>query len=91
MSETQKFMGRGQLVDRLTAQTGSRDTAIALLRARGQMEAGSEKLTAAGQKRDSMTAEERAKDRALKTSATAKSTAAFKYNPKTNRATLKRR
>lgn len=86
-NETQKFMGAGQLVERLTAQTGSRDTAIALLRARGQMEATSERLTAAGQTRNAMTAEERAKDRAAKASTTTKTPAAFKYSPKTNRAT----
>ena len=34
---TQKFMGRNQLVDRLAAQVGSKDTAIAILKKRGQM------------------------------------------------------
>lgn len=84
-SESQKFMGRGQLIDRLTSQVGSRELAIGLLRDRGQMEKHSEKLTAAGEKRNNMTAAERAKDRAA--TAAGLPTTAFKYNPKTNRAT----
>jgi hypothetical protein len=87
--ETQKFMGRGQLIDRLTAQIGSREGAIAVLRQRGQMHPDSEKLTPAGEARNNMTAAERAKDRAAK--AANKSPAQFIYNPKTNTATLKRR
>jgi hypothetical protein len=86
---TQKFMGANSLVDRLAAQVGSRDLAIGLLRKRGQMEEGSEKLTAAGQARNSMTAEERAKNRASKSSG--KAASAYTYNPKTNRATLRTR
>jgi hypothetical protein len=85
---TQKFMGRGQLVDRLAAQVGNRDTAIAILKKRGQMNADGT-LTAAGQKRNMMTAEERAKDRAAKSSG--HPTKDFKYNARTNRATLKDR
>lgn len=85
--ETQKFMGRNQLVDRLAAQVGGKDTAIAILKKRGQMDdAGA--LTAAGQKRNDMTAEERAKDRASK--ASGKPARAFTYNPKTNMAKLKK-
>jgi hypothetical protein len=86
---TQKFMGANSLVDRLAAQVGSRDLAIGLLRKRGQMEEGSEKLTPAGQARNSMTAEERAKNRASKSSG--KVASAYTYNPKTNRATLRTR
>ena len=87
---TQKHMGRHQLVDRLTAQMGgNRDAAIAVLRKRGQMMRGSEKLTPAGKARDAMTAEERAKDRAAKKAGT--TPGAFTYNPKTNSAKLKRR
>lgn len=85
---TQKFMGADSLIDRLAAQVGSRDMAIGLLRKRGQMEEGSEKLTAAGQARNSMTAQERAKDRASKSGHPA---TAYTYNPKTNRATLRTR
>ena len=86
---TQKFMGANSLVDRLAEQVGSREVAIGLLRKRGQMEEGSEKLTAAGEARNSMTAEERAKDRAAKSSN--KPPKAYAYNPKTNRATLRTR
>jgi hypothetical protein len=85
---TQKHMGKNELVDRLAAQVGSRDVAIGILRARGQMHADSEELTATGQARDNMTAAERAKDRAKKR--TGKPASAFKYNPKTNSATLKK-
>lgn len=84
-SESQKFMGRGQLIDRLTSQVGSRELAVGLLRDRGQMEKNSEKLTTAGEKRNNMTAAERAKDRAA--TASGKPVTAFKYDPKTNRAT----
>jgi hypothetical protein len=88
MSETQKFMGAGQLVDRLTAQVGNRETAIKILQHRGHMDAHGN-LTAAGQARNVMTAEERAIDRASKREKHPPK--AFKYNPKTNRATLKGR
>ena len=86
---TQKFMGRGQLVDRLTAQMGgNREAAITVLRKRGQMNAHNEELTPAGQARNRMTAEERAKDRAATKEGT--TPRAFTYNPKTNVATRKR-
>ncbi len=78
--ETQKHMGRGELVDRLTAQVRDRGFAIALLKKRGDLTASGE-LTAKGESRNRMTAEERALDRADETSATAT------YNPKTNRVT----
>ena len=60
--ETQKFMGRGQLVPRLIAQVGSKNFAMNLLKQRGDMDANGN-LTAAGQERNNMTAEERALDR----------------------------
>jgi len=81
-------MGANSLVDRLTAQVGSRETALGLLRKRGHMEEHSEKLTPAGEARNNMTAEDRAKDRASKLSG--KPAAKYSYNPNTNRATLKR-
>ncbi len=84
--ETQKFMGKKQLVKRLAAQVGSKDMAIGILKKRGDM-TKSGKLTAKGKARNNMTAEERAKDRASK--ASGKPTSAFKYDPRTNRATLK--
>lgn len=83
---TQKFMGKHQLVKRLTAQTGSKSVAIGLLKKRGQMDA-SGALTAAGRARDNMTAAERAKDRAA--SKSRKAPASYKYNPRTNTAKLK--
>lgn len=85
---TQKFLGKGKLVKRLTAQVGGEGLAVALLKKRGDMTSGG-KLTARGKKRDAMTAEERAKDRAAK--AGGKPPSAFKYDSKTNRATLKDR
>lgn len=87
---TQKFMGSGQLVDRLTEQLRTQknppsDPAAAarsILQSRGQMdETGN--LTEAGHKRNQMTAAERAKDRASKQ--TGKPKTAFSYNPRTNR------
>lgn len=84
---TQKFMGKNQLIDRLTAQVGDRATALKLLEKRGHVYPGTETLTPEGQKRDNMTAEERAKDRASR--ATGKPASTFKYNPSTNRATRK--
>jgi len=86
---TQKFMGRHQLIDRLAAQIGSRETALEVLKKRGQVD-DKGNLTIAGKKRDAMTAEERALDRASTRSATGKKPTAFKYNPRTNSATLKK-
>lgn len=85
---TQKHMGKNQLVDRLAAQVGSREMAIGILQKRGHLKPGTETLTEAGKKRDAMTAEERAKDRASKR--TGEKSSAFSYNPRTNRATKKR-
>lgn len=83
---TQKFMGAGQLIDRLAAQVGSKDMAIGILQKRGHVDAKGN-LTTAGKARDSMTAEERALDRSAKKQQ--RPAKAFKYDPKTNRATLK--
>ena len=85
---TQKFMGRNQLIDRLAAQVGDRDMAIGILQKRGHLKADGKTLTVEGQKRNMMTAQERAIDRAVKrTGETAKN---FKYDPKTNRATFRK-
>jgi hypothetical protein len=78
-------MGANQMLERLTAQTGSREMAIGLLRDRGQMEKDSEKWTPEGAKRNAMTAAERAKDR--EATRTGLPASYFKYDPKTNRAT----
>lgn len=92
---TQKFMGKNMMVDRLTEQlrTGGlkgdpRAAAMSILKNRGHVNSKGE-LTAAGKKRDAMTAEERAIDRSVKR--TGRKESEFTYNPKTNRATLKRR
>lgn len=83
---TQKHMGRGSLIKRLTAQVGSEKEAIAILKKRGHMD-DEGKLTAKGRERDRMTAEERAKDRASKVSG--RSASAYTFSPKTNSARLK--
>jgi len=85
---TQKFMGKHQLVNRLAAQVGSKQLAVNILEKRGDLKSDGKTLTTKGKKRDNMTAEERAKDRAK--TKTGKSTTAFKYDPKTNRATLRK-
>lgn len=82
---TQKFMGRGQLIDRLTAQVGDRKLAIGILQKRGHLKADGKTLTKEGMKRNAMTAAERAKERASKRSG--KPSTQFTYNPKTNTAT----
>ena len=79
---TQKFMGRGQLLERLTAQVGDRQKAIGILQKRGHLKADGKTYTAEGMKRNMMTAEERAKDRAAKQ--TGRPAKDFSYNPKTN-------
>ena len=80
---TQKAMGKGQLIDRLSAQVGSRSLAINILKKRGDIKADGKTLTVHGKKRNAMTAEERAKDRASK--ATGKPASGFTYNASTNR------
>jgi len=79
---TQKFMGKGQLIERLTAQVGSRKLAIGILQKRGDLKADGKTYTEKGMKRNAMTAEERAKDRASKR--TGLPASKFSYNPKTN-------
>lgn len=83
-----KHTGRHQLIDRLSDQVGSRDEAIKILIARGHLEKDGKTLTAEGKRRDNMTAAERAIDRAMKASGN-KNPNAYRYDPKTNRATLK--
>jgi hypothetical protein len=82
--ETQKAMGRGQLVDRLAAQVGSKNMAVGILKKRGDLKQDGKTLTNKGSKRDAMTAAERAKDRAAKRSGGQPSE--FSYDPVTNRA-----
>ena len=79
---TQKFMGRGQLLERLTAQVGDRQKAIGILQSRGHLEADGKTYTVEGMRRNMMTAEERAKDRASKY--TGRATQDFDYNSQDN-------
>jgi hypothetical protein len=81
-------MGKDQLVSRLAAQVGSINQAKTILIKRGDMNPDGKTLTAKGMKRNAMTASERAVDRAAKASGKPKSN--YKYNPLTNRATLKK-
>jgi hypothetical protein len=80
-AHTQKAMGKGQLIERLSAQVGSRKQALNILKKRGDVDS-SGKLTSKGKTRDNMTAAERAKDRAAKRSGGSPSD--YTYNPKTN-------
>ena len=84
--QTQEYMGRNQLLQRLTAQVGDEGLARSILIKRGHMTPEG-KLTAAGHARSMMTAEERAVDRAVQRSG--RSHSEYKYDPQTNRATLK--
>lgn len=60
------LLDRGQLINRLTAQVGSKAKAISILQKRGHLAADGKTLTPEGQKRNAMTASERAIDRAVK-------------------------
>lgn len=83
-----------KIVDRLARQLRSKGNknsygmAVALLMKAGVLDRHG-KLTAKGKKRNSMTAGQRAKARAAK--ASGKKPGSYKYNPKTNRATLKKK
>lgn len=79
-------MGENQLVKRLASQVGSMKLAVGILIKRGDMNQDGT-LTEKGKKRNAMTAGQRAIDRASKKSKHKPSE--YKYNPLTNRATLK--
>jgi hypothetical protein len=83
---TQKFMGKGQLINRLTAQVGNRDKAIRILQQRGHLMEDGKTLTPEGRKRDAMTAEERSKDRESKR--TGEPVSNLRYNPITNTSSI---
>lgn len=80
-----------RLVKQLKAKGKSASAAYAIatktLQKAGDLKKGSTKATPKGDKRGKMTPGERAKDRASKISKHKKSE--YKYNSKTNRATLK--
>ena len=84
--ETQAFMGRNQLYPRLSAQVGNSNLAKNILINRGDMNLDGS-FTNKGEIRNSMTASERAIDRASKSSGNSSSD--YTYNPTTNKATLK--
>ncbi len=78
--ESQEYLGKGQLVDRLMSQVKNRDFAINILKDRGDM-AASGSLTAKGMERDGMDASERAIDRKSQTDPRE-----LGYNAETNKA-----
>ena len=82
-----------RLVKQLRAKGKSKSSAFAIatstLQKAGDLKKGTQKPTAKGTRRGKMTPEARAKDRASKLSK--KKTSAYKYNSKTNRATLRKR
>lgn len=81
-----------RLVKQLIAKGKSKSSAFAIatsaLQKSGNLKKGTTKATAKGKKRGAMSPSQRAKDRASKISK--KSTSSYKYNAKTNRATLKK-
>lgn len=80
-----KFLDRGQLVERLTSQVGSRQMATQLLVKRGHMTPDG-KLTKEGERLNNMTASERAIERQARYSG--RSTNEYGYNELTNKAKL---
>ncbi len=78
------------LIDRLTEQLGgNREMALSILRDRGHVEKNSERLTTEGLHREMLGPAGRAIDRATKS--TGRLARDYVYDPKTNRATLKKR
>lgn len=63
---SQDFLGKNQLINRLTSQVGDRKKAIAILQSRGHLEKDGKTFTEEGLKRNAMSAAERAIDRASK-------------------------
>lgn len=80
-----------RLVSQLRAKGKSRSSAFAIataaLQRSGNLKKGSQEATAKGKKRGKMTPSQRAKDRASKKSG--HSSSSYKYNSKSNLATLK--
>lgn len=80
-----------RLVSQLRAKGKSKASAYAIataaLQKSGNLKKGTQQATAKGKRRGAMTPGERAKDRSSKVSGRKKSD--YKYNSKTNRATLK--
>lgn len=80
-----------RLVKQMTAKgvKNPHAAATAQLQKSGILKKGTKKLTAKGKKRQAMGAAGRAKDKAAK--ASGRKASSYKYNPRTNRATLKKR
>lgn len=82
-----------RLVKQLVAKGKSKSSAFAIatsvLQKSGNLKKGTTEATAKGKKRGSMSPSERAKDRASKRSG--KKASSYKYNAKTNLATLRKR
>jgi len=87
MSVSQRYTGRNQLINRLASQVGSVEGAIGILIKRGDMTADGKSFTKKGAIRNSMTARERAIDRATKR--TGRPASDYKYNKFTNNAILR--
>jgi hypothetical protein len=85
--KTQQFLGKGQLINRLAMQVGDRAKAISILQKRGHLKADGKTFTAEGEKRNQMSAAERAIDRESRSLNKPKND--FTYNPKTNTAKIK--
>ena len=86
MKKVEDILGRGQLINRLASQVGSKAEALKILVSRGHVFPGTSILTKDGMKRNHMTAGERAIDRVAKASGKPKEY--YTYNKESNRATL---
>ena len=84
-----------RLKDQIQATGKSEQSAYAIatsqLQKRGQMKRGSQELTAEGKARQALGAAGRAKDREAKYSGGKHGMTDYKYNPRTNAATLKKK
>jgi len=60
------FTGKGELINRLSSQVGGKKKAISILQKRGHLMSDGKTFTPQGEKRDSMSAADRAIDRTAK-------------------------
>jgi len=79
----------GQLKRQGLSKEAAHATATSQLQKAGVLKKGSRKLTKKGEKRNKMTAAQRAKDRAARQAKS--SPKKYKYNPRTNKATLRKK
>ena len=84
-----------RLVKQLRAKGHDKQSAYAIatsqLQKAGNLKKGTQEATAKGKRRGAMTPGERAKDREVKYSGKKHSASDYKYDAKTNRATLKKK